>query len=220
MLVNTDKINARLLFIISFSVTALAICVFKFPFSVPLLHVHHSFWQNVLFINITFLGSSIFCFGLIVFLLYKKQYALAWIITGSTLISLFLIQVIKNYLHKDGVQIFFEDEQYFFNQGEKDIQFVSSHIALAFSLVTILALYFNNKLKTIFLFFIAFVVVYSRIYLDHHTLPELFAGAFIGVAFGSLSFYCNLNYKKLKKPELQKQKEYNHSIPITNFLIE
>ena len=220
-MLHSEKINSRLLFIISFSITVLAIYFFKFNSSGSVLYVPHNVIQNVLFINITFLGSTIFCFGLIIYLFYKKKNKMAWLITASTFLSVLVIQIIKNYLNKGGIQIFFEEEQYLFNTAEKTTAgLISSHIALAFVLATVLALYFNNKLKTVFLFFIAVVVLYSRIYLGHHTLPELLAGAFTGLASGSLSFYCYLNYTKLKKSEFFKQKKYNNTIPINNFSIE
>lgn len=202
MPLSTDKINARLLFIISFSVTALVITLFKFAPSGLVLHAPHNFWQNVLFINITFLGSTYFCFGLIIYLFYKKQYAIARLISGSTIVSLLFIQLIKNWFTDSGIQIFFEDEQYLFNTNERTNQFVSSHTALAFSLVTIFALHFKNGLQRFCLIPIAFLVGWSRIYLGHHSLPDLFAGAFIGILSGSSVYYCFLNFIKLIKPVL------------------
>lgn len=217
----TDKINARLLFIISFSVTALAIYLFKFVPSGATVHVPHNFWLNVLFINITFLGSAIFCFGLILYLFYKKQYAIARLITGSTLLSLLLIQIIKNYLSIDGIQIFFEDEQYLFNATETSIQLVSSHTALAFSLATFFVLHFNNRILRYSILLLAIVVAWSRIYLSHHTLPDLFAGAFIGLFSGCAVYYYYLNYVKFKKPSLFTSRKFNNgSIPANTFSIE
>lgn len=220
-MLHAEKINSRLLFIISFSVSAIAIYLLKFYPPAPAMQVQHSFIQNVLFINITFLGSGIFCFGLISYLFYKKQNAIAWLITASILFSVAVIQVIKNHLNQGGIQIFFEDEQYLFNAGKKATAgLISSHTALAFALATILSLYLNKTIKTLLLFIIAFTVAYSRIYVGHHTLPELYAGAFTGLASGSLSFYCYLNDTKLKKPGLFKQHKYNNSIPINSFSIE
>lgn len=200
MLLTKEKINAQLLFAISFSVTALAIYLFKIESLGGVTVLHHNFIQNVLFINITFLGSCIFCIGLILYLFYRKKKFIAWLITCNTFISILIIQGIKNYLHKDGVHIFFEDEQYIFNAVSQNTltAFLSGHTAIAFSLATSLSLYFNNR-KSLLLFTIAGIVAYSRIYLGHHTLPDLFAGAFTGLASGTFSFYCSLNFSKVKK---------------------
>lgn len=221
MVVKTDNINTRLLFIISFSITALAICLFEFVSPGPPLQVYQNFWLNVLFINITFLGSVIFCMVLILYLIYKKQYILVRLISGSIFSTILLIQIIKNYLHNDGIQIFFEDEQYLFNTDKKSIQFISSHTALAFTLVTVFALHFYNRKIRFFLILVGFIVAYSRIYLSDHTLPDLFAGAFVGLLSGAIVYYCYLNYSKLKRPKwFTRQKFTNSQIPTNTFSIE
>lgn len=210
MLPGTENINSKLLFIISFSLTALAIYLFKFASAGSALLIHHSFIQNVFFINVTFLGSGIFCIGFILYLFYKKKNLAAGLITGSALITFLIIQGIKNYLAHDGIQIFFEDEQSLFSNTAKEIvMFPSAHTALAFNLATVLALYFKNNLRTFYLFTIAGIVAYSRIYVDHHTVPDLFAGAFTGMVSAAISFYFYLNYFKIKKPRYSRTQKFN-----------
>lgn len=207
-----QKINSQLLFVISFSVTALVIYLFNFSTAGAVLHVPQSFMQNVIFINITFSGSGIFYFGLIVYHFYKKKNTIAWLLSASALISVLITQVIKNYLHKDGVQIFFEDEQYIFNSYANTMTiFVSAHTAMAFTLATFFALHFNKRKISALLFIAAIIIAYSRIYLGNHTLPDLIAGAFTGIASGSFIFYSKLNFSKLKKKFLLVTQRFNRS---------
>ncbi|MEO5783036.1 MAG: phosphatase PAP2 family protein [Ginsengibacter sp.] len=222
MLLNSEKVNSNLLFIISFGITALAIYMFNFGTAGAVLHVPRSFIQNVIFINATFLGSGLFCIGLIVYHFYNKKNTIAWIVTGSAFLSMLVTQVIKNYLHKDGFQIFFEDEQYIFNSGTNTMaKFVSAHTAMAFALATAFALHFKNRKRSVVLFITAVVIAYSRIYLGNHTLPDLIAGAFAGIASGALTFYCYLNYIKLKMPRLVMKQKFNDlRIPTNPFSIE
>lgn len=217
-----QKINSQLLFVISFSVTALVIYLFNFSAAGAVLHVPQSFIQNVIFINITYLGSGIFCFGLIVYHFYKKKNTIAWLLNCSAFISILITQIIKNYLHKDGVQIFFEDEQYIFNSGANTIAtFVSAHTAMAFTLATVFAFHFKNRKRSVVLFITAVVIAYSRIYLGYHTLPDLIAGTFTGIASGAFIFYCYLNYIKLKMPRLVMKQKFNHlRIPTNPFSVE
>lgn len=217
-----QKINSQLLFAIIFSITALVIYLFNFGTAGPVLQVPRSFIQNVIFINITFLGNELFCLGLISYHFYRKKNTIAWLLTCSALISMLVTQVIKNYLHKDGVQIFFEDEQYVFNSGAKIMAlFVSAHTAMAFTIATVFALHFNKRKRSVVLFITAVVIAYSRIYLGNHTLPDLMAGAFTGIASGAFTFYCYLNYIKLKMLRLAMKHKFNNPlVPVTPFSVE
>ena len=217
MLLRKEKINPQLLFTISFCITALAIYLLKINSFGSALDVSHNFIQNVFFINVTFLGSGIFCMSLIVYLFYKKQDSLAWLTISSTCISVLMIQAIKMYLHNDSLQFFFEDRQYIFNSvSQKSAFFLSGHTAIAFSLATVLSLHFNNARKAVYLFFTAFIVAYSRIYLAHHTLADLFAGAFTGIASATLCFYCSLNFSKLKKSSKLINQKFNEPGGLAN----
>ncbi len=174
MLLRSEKINAGLLFIISFSITVLVIYLIRFNTIGSTLEVSHSFIKNVLFINFTFLGSGIFCIVLLLYLFYIKQNIIARLVMASSFITIFLIQSIKNYFHQDGLQFFFEDEQYLFNlDPQKEMAvYISSHTAIAFTLATVFTLYFNSRIKGFLLFTAAYVVAYSRIYLSPCTIPD------------------------------------------------
>lgn len=214
MLPYTVRINSQLLFIISFSITALAIYTINFSASGSLLTAHHSYILNVLFINLTFFGSSLFSMGLVVFLFYKKKNALAWLIISSTFIAILFTQVIKNYAAKDGIHIYLEDGQSIIDGGTNAIRlYISAHTALAFALATIFALHFNDRRKTIALFLIAVIVAYSRIYLDRHTIYDIIGGIVAGLGSASIVVYCYFNYLKARKTSLFPKPKF----PVINF---
>lgn len=202
MLDHNRKLNSRLLFIISFCITAFTIYICRHALFAPVSEVPRSFAQNVLFINITFFGSGFFCFCLILFFFYKKKNTLAWLLTGSTVITVLIIQLSKIYLNNEGIKFFTEDEQYLFNSfTQREMKpSPSSHTAIAFAIATVLAFFFKNKTRSFIFLLSACIVAYSRIYLDHHTLADVFAGAFTGIASGAIGYYYYLNHRKVKRP--------------------
>ena len=60
--------------------------------------------------------------------------------------------------------------------------FPSGHAATAFCLFSLLAFFSHRQRVKMLLFFIAFAVAYSRIYLMQHFLRDILAGSFIGTA--------------------------------------
>lgn len=221
MLLRKEISNTRLLFTISLSITALALYLFNFTSFRSPVELHRSAILNVLFINITFLGSGIFCCGLILYLFYKNKNTLAKLLAAGALLSAILVQIAKNYLHNDGIQIFFEREQYLFNSQKPSPGFISAHAAIVFTLSTILSLYFKNRVRSVLLFMIAGMVAYSRIYLGTHTIADLFAGAFIGLGSGTLTCYFYLNYSGMKRPRFVMPKKISTpEVPLNVYSIE
>lgn len=213
--------NTGLLFTISFSITALALYLFNFTSFGSPVELHHSAILNVLFINITFLGSGIFCCGLILYLFYKNKNPLAKLLAAGTLLSAIIIQITKNYLHTHGIQIFFESEQYLFDSQNPTPGFISAHAAIGFTLSTILSLYFNNRVRYVLFFMIAGMVAYSRIYLGNHTIADLFAGTFVGLGSGALIYYFYLNYSGIKRPHFVLPKKISTpEVPLNIYSIE
>jgi len=62
--------------------------------------------------------------------------------------------------------------------------FVSSHASNTFGIATFLAFLFKNKAFGIFIFFWAFIVSYSRIYLGVHFPLDVFCGGLLGFIIG------------------------------------
>lgn len=67
--------------------------------------------------------------------------------------------------------------------------FVSSHAANSFALAAFTALILKNRWYTIFIFFWAAVVSYSRIYLGVHYPGDILFGALLGIALGMFTFW-------------------------------
>ena len=76
--------------------------------------------------------------------------------------------------------------------------FPSGHATCAFSVFCLLALISNNKYWGVFLFILAFLAAFSRVYLSQHFLEDIFVGSLIGCV-GTLliySFLENLRWPK------------------------
>lgn len=84
----------------------------------------------------------------------------------------------------DGVKIYYFDT------------FPSGHTATIFFICTFLALFYNKRLLTCFLFILAFLVGMSRIYLVQHFFIDVYFGATIGIFSSVASFVIiERNYK-------------------------
>jgi undecaprenyl-diphosphatase len=76
--------------------------------------------------------------------------------------------------------------------------FVSSHAANSFALAIFTSLILKNRWFTVFIFFWAALVSYSRIYLGVHYPGDILFGALLGIALGMLTFWLwNMSNKKI-----------------------
>ncbi len=82
--------------------------------------------------------------------------------------------------------------------------FVSSHASNVFAFATFISLFFHKRLISYGIFFWAFIVSYSRIYLGVHYFFDIIFGILLGIFIGFLNF--NLyeiakeqNFKFIKK---------------------
>lgn len=64
----------------------------------------------------------------------------------------------------------------------------SGHAALSFAVAMIISFLVNNALIIVLVFFLAFLVVQSRLEAEIHTIPELLAGAMVGILVVILFF--------------------------------
>lgn len=95
--------------------------------------------------------------------------------------------------------------------------FVSSHAANAFGVAVLSALLFRNKSYSIFIFFWAVLIGYSRIYLGVHYPGDVLGGAIVGTAVAFL-FYWLLKKFRPQIFEVQKSMQQQINIPFWTFL--
>lgn len=159
------------------------------------LNQFHTAILNFIFESITFLGDGWFIIVSSVFILLfiKKHRKLAFIILLSYISSGIFAQIIKNIIAAPRPKVFFELHHYkyyldtFASSRIGFNSFPSGHTASFFALATVLSNYCKKRYVCISLLLLSILVGYSRIYLAHHFLMDVFVGALIGVIFGSLS---------------------------------
>jgi len=72
--------------------------------------------------------------------------------------------------------------------NRNSFSFVSSHATNVFGFATITSLIFRKRWYTIFIFFWALLVCYSRIYVGRHFPGDVLGGALMGFIFGYLLY--------------------------------
>ncbi len=147
-----------------------------------------SYFWNTILVNITFMGDAYFALGVVLFLMFflrKKNLSLRLFL--AVLFTLIITQAIKNYFSELPLQVFFEAGTRE-NSGENILyrNFISSHVAIAFTLAGFFALYFKNWLYKSILFVLAFLVSFSREELMGEPIETILLGiapAFIATLF-------------------------------------
>lgn len=173
----------------------LLLCSFSQADGFMWLNQFHTTILNLIFESITFLGDGWFIIVSAVFILLfvKKHRNLAFIILLSYISSGLFAQIIKNIIAAPRPKVYFELHHYqyyldtFASSRIGFNSFPSGHTASFFALATVLSNYCKRRYICISLLVLSILVGYSRIYLAHHFLMDVFAGALIGVLFGSLS---------------------------------
>jgi membrane-associated phospholipid phosphatase len=168
--------------------------------SIPKSELHlfinrHNFsFGDSFFQYYTHIGGFLFIAAIIVGLLFYK-YQASLFVCLSELLAVLIVFPLKILFAVDRPLLHFADVPLHLVDTvilENSLSFPSGHSACAFALFMSLAVLV--KLKGIkFLFFIlAVLVAYSRVYLSHHFVEDVFAGSVIGVLsvfFVYLLFY-------------------------------
>ena len=146
---------------------------------------YHSEYGDVFFTNATFLGDGVSAAILVVVLLFVN-YRFAAMTVVSTISSGVIVQVLKRTLFAETVR------PYEFFKGVHDLylvpgiavysynSFPSGHSATIFAVCAILSLMTRHKFVRVFLFLLACVIAFSRVYLSQHFFGDVIAGALIG----------------------------------------
>ncbi len=154
----------------------------------------HNRFFDTCFTYITYLGDGVIVvLSLVILCAVKYRYAI--IVGLSNFIASLITQVLKQTIYADVVRPkkFFEGihELYLVPDVENHLynSFPSGHTTCAFSLYLALAFITENKFLKLFLFTIALLTGYSRIYLSQHFFEDVYAGSIIGVSVTLVVYY-------------------------------
>jgi membrane-associated phospholipid phosphatase len=195
--------------LIMMAICGFFLCFFTRANGFIILNSFHTYTLNDFFEIITFLGDGIFTLlvVLVIFIFFKKYRNLALLLLVAYISSGIFSQILKNIISAPRPSVYFQLHSYkyyldtFTNSRVGFKSFPSGHTATAFATATIFATYLKRKSICIFSIFFAFLIGYSRIYLAHHFLIDVLAGAIVGILFGTLSilWFDNIILKFAKK---------------------
>ncbi|WP_366186533.1 phosphatase PAP2 family protein [Flavobacterium ovatum] len=171
------------------------LCLFSRAEGFIWLNQFHTGSLDSVFENITFLGDGWFIIisSLVILLFLKQHRNLAFIILISYISSGLFAQIIKNIITSPRPSVYFEMHHYLYYLDTFATSrigfnsFPSGHTASFFALATVLSGYCEKRYVCVLLLALSALVGYSRIYLAHHFLIDVCAGAVIGIVFGALS---------------------------------
>jgi membrane-associated phospholipid phosphatase len=146
---------------------------------------HHTYFLNNFFVAITGLGAGLLFIPLVIALLFVrfKYVALTLLVwAGHGLICLVMKRGLFGYMKRpkeliDNNLLYFVPDV----SVHSHFSFPSGHTATIFCLAFLLSLLVKKRLVSIGMILVALLVAYSRIYLLHHFLIDVAAGAVIGV---------------------------------------
>ena len=166
------------------------------------LNGYHTSTLDVFFYYLTFLGHGVFIvlMSIFFFLKNKKQGVL---IFCAFIFSASITQGLKHFVFDDAMRpYYYIDSNLLHVPLVENIElhmhnsFPSGHTTSIFSFCSMISLFYNRKFFGVFLFILAFLTAYSRIYLSQHFMADVLFGSFIGVFSSYLLFYLNYNFSK------------------------
>lgn len=146
----------------------------------------HSNFFDWFFRYVTHLGHGYFVLFItliLAFIKFKYAFMNLFIYISSGLIA----QGLKRFVFSDferPVRYFGDQESLYLIENVKPLlhhSFPSGHTTTAFGLCLFLAIITKNHLLKLFLFIIALLIGFSRVYLSHHFLEDIVAGSVIGI---------------------------------------
>jgi hypothetical protein len=158
----------------------------------------YAFVKNVILVNITFIGDAIFSFGLVFFLFFlfnKKSVAIKLLF--SVLLTIFIVQVIKNIVG-DGmpVHLYFEKNSYLFESADSRSNIISSHTAMAFTLLLFFLPLCKRKIQKVILIVTAITIMFSGLTLSNETFFAQIPGVIAALSVAAIT---KLIYRSPKK---------------------
>ena len=159
------------------------------------------------------MGDAVFAFAAVFFLLFflnLKELSLRFLLT--IMVSLSMVQIIKNILYGGSFHLYFEAG----NPGANPLQnAVSSHTALAVTMAGFFLVNTGSKTANLVFCIAAAAVAYSRIYFGADTFLSLstaFLPAAIAVLFASRPILRGTAKRSFRKPKMRSARP-QHWIP-------
>ncbi len=147
---------------------------------------------DIFFSLFTFIGDGIFILALALLLFILKYKRLALGLFSSFIISGLIVQLIKLVANLPRPAGYFDDPSVIHSGLSNSLKefnsFPSGHAASIFAAAVIISLYTGKKSVAIITFIIACMIAYSRVYLAHHFIEDVFAGSFLGATVGTLCY--------------------------------
>lgn len=173
---------------------------------------HNNTLRNF-FESMTFIGDGlcVVVVSFIVTLFFPKHRKLALLLIVSYLLSGVFSQLLKwvitaprpcNYFRMYYPDFYLDT---FKSSRLGNNSFPSGHSTSAFAMATVFSLYFKNNTVSIIALLVSLLVGYSRIYLGHHFLIDVFGGMVLGIVFGTLTVLW------LKRVRVSKRLSLKHS---------
>jgi len=157
---------------------------------------HRSVWANHFMLWATRLGEEhIYLLAILIMLFssYRKSASLSL----AGILSIILSFILKSIFSQP------RPIRYFSDQGMEEMMgtisgyefhtaltsMPSGHTIAAFSLFSLLAMFYKNKLVSVICFSLALTVGISRMYLGQHFILDVAAGAFVGLIIAVFSYF-------------------------------
>jgi len=157
------------------------------------LNFLHTPLLDTFFNNCTFLGDGIFTIGVFFILMLESRITLGIQVLITYIFSGILAQIIKNIVAAPRPKTLLTDAEYhYFIEGMTRVgysSFPSGHTTSVFALACLLTLHTHNRKTGLLYFALAALTGYSRIYLGHHFLQDVIAGALLGVLCALLVYW-------------------------------
>ena len=147
------------------------------------LNKHHSATADLFFRYATWMGDGITITIICLLLLFVKfRYVI--ITSIISILSSFLVNIVKNIAHQPRPVEYFKTEHLNFVQGVELFHwhsFPSGHTAAAFAMFCLFGFFVRNKLWSVLFFLLALSVAISRVYIFQHFLVDVYFGSMFGV---------------------------------------
>ncbi len=148
-------------------------------------------WMDNIMLGFTQLGNGAFTVILALVFFLKKNWMFAYELILSTFLLWFVVEFIKVFINRSrpfkklsGARVV--------GRAEKGRSFPSGHTSQSFYLATLMVQYFGTGLYIgMLLYFLAFLVGITRIYVGAHYPRDVMAGAVLGTIWGLIGVIAN-----------------------------